>query len=210
MSQFGRFITLEGIEGMGKSTHLRYLEQLLQAEGFEVLLTREPGGTPMAERLREVLLAPREEHVHAETELLMLMAGRIQHVREIIEPALARGCWVLCDRFQDASYAYQGGGRGLNPQDIDWLVRWANIPKPDQTLLFTAPVSVGMSRIQGRPADRIEAQRAEFFERAQAVYLARAEAEPHRICILDATAPIDAVQSQLKSWLTEYWGRAAC
>lgn len=198
----GCFITFEGIEGMGKSTHMAYLSQRLTAEGIPHLCTREPGGTPLAEAMRTILLTPTEETIFPETELLLLMAGRLQHWRERIQPALGQGTWVLCDRFLDASFAYQGGGGGLDHSVIEHLIAWI-MPgvAPDHTLFFDAPWPVGRERIQGKPADRIEAKDDAFFERVQAVYQQRAHKEPERFECFDATWPMKRLHTQMDTWL---------
>jgi len=197
----GRFITLEGGEGAGKSTVLDALRTLLAATGVDVVVTREPGGTPVGEAIRSVLLDPRlHGGIAAETELLLMFAARAQHVRETIAPALAVGRWVLSDRFTDASYAYQGGGRGQPNQRIAELERWAaDGLQPDLTLLLDLPVGVGLARARGRgPADRIELETQDFFERVRAAYRARAAAQPARFRIIDAGQPLDAVLDQVR------------
>ncbi|MEE1925856.1 dTMP kinase [Pseudomonas sp. 148P] len=195
----GLFITLEGPEGAGKSTNRDYLAGLLRDRGLDVLLTREPGGTPLAERIRELLLAPSEERMDADTELLLVFAARAQHLAEVIRPALARGAVVLCDRFTDATYAYQGGGRGLSVERIATLERFVqNGLQPDLTLLFDLPVEVGLSRAAARGRlDRFEQEGQAFFEAVRQAYLQRAEADPQRYRLLDAAQPLAAVQQTL-------------
>ncbi len=197
----GLFITLEGPEGAGKSTNRDYLAGLLRDRGLDVLLTREPGGTPLAERIRELLLAPSEERMDADTELLLVFAARAQHLAEVIRPALARGAVVLCDRFTDATYAYQGGGRGLSVERIATLERFVqNGLQPDLTLLFDLPVEVGLSRAAARGRlDRFEQEGQAFFEAVRQAYLQRAKADPQRYRLLDAAQPLAAVQQSLDS-----------
>lgn len=195
------FITFEGIEGVGKTTHLKWMAAALSKAGIEVLTTREPGGTPMGEEIRDILLAHRNERVAPLTELLLMFAARAQHVDTIIQPALKRGCWVLCDRFVDASYAYQGGGRGIETTLIEKLEKLVLADfKPDLTLLFDAPVSVGLSRVKGRGGiqDRFEQEKLDFFERVRLAYKARADQDPLRHKIIDASESIEAVQKGLQ------------
>ena len=186
----GRFITLEGIEGAGKSTLLDALAESLRAQGRTVCTTREPGGTPLAEDIRRLVLARREEGMSAATELLLMFAARASHVAQRIEPALARGEWVLCDRFTDASRAYQGGGRGLGTDAIESLAAVAH-PRltPDLTLLLDLPVDAGLSRAKGRKdgGDRFEDEAVAFFNRVRERYLQLAANEPQRIQVLDAS-----------------------
>jgi len=183
------FLSLEGGEGAGKTTVLNALREALQQAGHEVVSTREPGGTPMAEQIRELLLNPDHEKPAAETELLLMFAARAQHVRETIQPALMRGAWVISDRFTDSSYAYQGGGRGLDPAFIAELERRVVGLQPGLTLLLDLGVAQGRERTRGRDLypDRIERERDEFFERVRAAFLARARAEPERVRVIDAT-----------------------
>ena len=190
-----RFVTLEGGEGSGKTTAMNALRDALLAEGAEVHCTREPGGTPLAERIRALLLDPDHEAPAAETELLLMFAARAQHVRETLLPALQRGAWVLCDRFTDSSYAYQGGGRGLDPAFIAALERNVVGVRPGLTLLLDLGVHQGRERMRVRDLvpDRIERERDEFFERVRAAYLARAEADPQRMRVIDATPAADQV-----------------
>jgi dTMP kinase len=185
----GRLITLEGGEGAGKSTLLAGLREHFQRTGQGVLYAREPGGTPVGEAIRTLVLDPAHRGIAAETELLLMFAARAQLVRETLRPALAAGRWVLCDRFTDASYAYQGGGRGVEVSRIAELERLATDGlKPDLTLLLDLPVAHGRARASQRgDADRIEAERDDFFERVRAVYLERAQAEPTRFCVIDAS-----------------------
>lgn len=192
----GRLVTLEGGEGAGKSTLLTGLRAHFERTGVDVVYTREPGGTPVGEAIRALALDPAHRGMGAETELLLMFAARAQLVREVVRPALAAGCWVLSDRFTDASYAYQGGGRGIDAARIAELERIATAGlKPDLTLLLDLPVAAGRLRASQRSgdADRIEAERDEFFERVRATYRARAKADPARFCVLDATAPAEIV-----------------
>ncbi|MEO1574587.1 MAG: dTMP kinase [Pseudomonadota bacterium] len=194
----GRFISLEGIEGAGKSTVIHELERVLKARGIDRLRTREPGGTPRAEAVRDLVLSRDfDEPLHPRAELLLVFAAREQHLQEVIRPALARGTWVICDRFTDATYAYQGAGRGLDDAHIAMLADWLHADAwPDLTLLLDVPESVGLARIEGRgEPDRFEIEQAEFFARARAAYLARAEAEPDRFHVIDATASLAEVRA---------------
>lgn len=195
----GVFITIEGVEGMGKSTVIRAIESYLSSSDQPFIVTREPGGTPMAEAIRDVLLAHHDEAVTPYTELLLMFAGRCQHVATVIKPALAKGTWVISDRFTDASYAYQGGGRGVSTDSIDVLAAWSEDGvKPDVTILLDAPVDVGLSRMKQRDEpDRIEREKAIFFERVRASYLERAAAEPKRFVVLDASQTPEQVASQV-------------
>jgi dTMP kinase len=191
----GRFITLEGIEGAGKSTQVPLMQATLEQEGLSVVLTREPGGAPIAERMRQVLLDPGCRGMAADAELLLVFAARAEHLAKTIRPALERGDWVVCDRFTDASYAYQGGGRGLEPARIAVLEQFVQGElRPDLTLLFDLPVDLGLARAGQRSApDRFEGETVRFFTGARAAYLARARAEPGRIRLIDASAPLDQV-----------------
>ncbi len=195
----GLFITLEGPEGAGKSTNREYLADKLRAEGIEVLLTREPGGTPLAERIRELLLAPSDESMHADTELLLVFAARAQHLAQVIRPALARGEIVLCDRFTDATYAYQGGGRGLSHERIAVLENFVQDDlRPDLTLIFDLPVEVGLARASARGRlDRFEQEGRTFFDAVRSTYLNRAGAEPARYRLVDAALSLPEVQQSL-------------
>lgn len=201
----GLFITLEGPEGAGKSTNREYLAAQLRAEGIDVLLTREPGGTPLAERIRELLLAPSEETMHADTELLLVFAARAQHLAEVIKPALARGAVVLCDRFTDATYAYQGGGRGLSHDRIAVLESFVQGGlRPDLTLVFDLPVEVGLARATARGRlDRFEQEGRTFFDAVRSTYLNRAKVEPQRYRLVDAAQPLAQVQRSLDALLPE-------
>nr|WP_205297710.1 dTMP kinase [Pantoea sp. Cy-639] len=190
------FITLEGPEGAGKSTNREYLAARLREQGVDVVMTREPGGTPLAERIRELLLAPSDELMAADTELLLMFAARAQHLAEVIRPALARGAVVLCDRFTDATYAYQGGGRGLSVERIAILESFVQGElRPDLTLVFDLPVEVGLARAAARGRlDRFEQEGQAFFEAVRQAYLQRAARQPQRYSLLDAAQPLAAVQ----------------
>ncbi|MGB3463289.1 MAG: dTMP kinase [Rhodanobacter lindaniclasticus] len=203
----GRFISLEGGEGAGKSTLLAGVLDCLRQRGLSVVQAREPGGTPVGEAVRAIVLDPALAGLAAETELLLMFASRAQLVREVIEPALAAGQWVVCDRFADASYAYQGGGRGQPVARIEELERWAcDGVKPDLTLLLDLPVAAGRARAAGRgEADRIESEADAFFERVRASYRARAAQEPGRFRVIDASqAPEQVLQAATRAlikWL---------
>ena len=192
-----RFITLEGGEGVGKTTNLDFIEHYLRSRGIDVLRTREPGGTPMGEGVRDLLL--QSGTMDRWAELLLVFAARAQHISEVIRPALAAGQWVLSDRFTDASHAYQGGGRGLDPAVIGQLETWVQQGlQPDLTLLLDAPVELGMARARRRgQTDRFEAERLEFFENVRAAYLARAERFPERIRRVDASGSLAEVQARI-------------
>ncbi len=201
-----RFISLEGGEGAGKTTVLNALRDALQADGREIVNTREPGGTPLAEMIRKLLLDPAHEPPTPETELLLMFAARAQHMHETIRPALERGAWVISDRFTDSSYAYQGGGRGLDAGFIAELERRVVGLQPSLTLLLDVGVAQGRERARGRDLypDRIERERDEFFERVRLTYRARAAAEPQRFRVIDASQAADAVAAdavaQLRAW----------
>ena len=199
MSSRGLFITVEGGEGVGKSTNMAFLESHLREHGVDLVVTREPGGTRLGEDIRALLLQVRDEPVSSMTELLLIFAARAQHINERIEPALAAGKWVLCDRFTDATYAYQSGGRGM---DTDTVKRLESLVqgtlRPDYTLLLDAPVSVGMARAQGRgELDRFEQEAIEFFERVRATYRQLAASSSGRYRVIDASVALDEVQQQL-------------
>lgn len=191
----GRLISLEGGEGAGKSTLLAGLREHCGRSGMDVLYTREPGGTPIGEAIRALVLDPAHRDIAAETELLLMFAARAQLVREVLRPALEAGRWVLCDRFTDASYAYQGGGRGIDAARIAELERIATAGlKPDLTLLLDLPVAYGRARASQRGGtDRIESEQDDFFERIRAAYHARVQAEPRRFRVIDATQPPERV-----------------
>jgi len=198
----GRFITLEGIEGAGKSTALAHVAGLLEAAGREVVATREPGGTPLGEALRALLLDHRNGMAH-DTELLLMFAARAEHLAQVIRPALAAGRWVVCDRFTDSTYAYQGGGRGVPEARIAALEGWVQGPlRPDLTLLLDVPPETGLARARGGGVgDRFEREDVAFFERVRAAYLRRAEAEPGRFRVIDAARPLEAVHAALAAAL---------
>jgi dTMP kinase len=203
----GRFITLEGGEGVGKSSNLDFIRRRLEAAGKRVTVTREPGGTPLGEAVRTLLLDHRGEGMGTDTELLLVFAARAEHLARVIRPALAEDKWVLCDRFTDATYAYQGGGRGIAAARIAALESWVQGPlRPDLTLLLDAPVAVGMARAAGRSGegDRFEREQADFFERVRSVYLHRAQQSPARYRVIDAAQPLDRVQQQLGAVLDEF------
>ncbi|MGB0205197.1 MAG: dTMP kinase [Neptuniibacter sp.] len=204
----GRFITVEGTEGVGKSTNIDYLYNLLKQEGIEVVLTREPGGTPLAEELRSLLLTPREEKVSEDTELLLMFAARAQHIENVIRPALERGAWVISDRFTDATFAYQGGGRGVSMEHIETLERLVQHGlHPDLTFLLDLPVEIGLQRASARSApDRFEQEKLNFFEKVRAAYLMRAENEPERFAVIDASRDLESVQEQILTAVKEYLG----
>ncbi|MEP4372123.1 MAG: dTMP kinase [Alloalcanivorax venustensis] len=201
----GRFITLEGGEGAGKSSNLAWLAERLRDAGVAVTVTREPGGTDLADRIRQVLLDPGPEAMDDTTELLLVFAARAQHLAALIRPALARGEWVLCDRFMDATWAYQGAGRGLDRERIAALESLVlQGLSPDRTLLFDVPVEEGLARAgkRSRP-DRIEREQGAFFERVRQCYLERATGEPDRFRVVDAGVGLDQVRAQLENHLQE-------
>lgn len=199
----GLFITLEGPEGAGKSTNREYLAERLREQGIDVLLTREPGGTPLAERIRELLLDPSDEPMAADTELLLVFAARAQHLQQIIRPALAKGSVVLCDRFTDATYAYQGGGRGLSIERIAQLEQFVQGElRPDLTLIFDLPVEIGLARAAARGRlDRFEQEGRGFFEAVRQAYLQRADQAPQRYRVLDAGQTLAQVQADIDALL---------
>lgn len=205
---YPRFITLEGGEGAGKSTVLSALREVLAATGDAVVSTREPGGTPLAEQIRGLLLDTHHEPPTADTELLLVFAARAQHVRETIVPALERGAWVISDRFTDASYAYQGAARGGDIEFIAELERRVVAVSPGMTLLLDVPVDVGLQRARGRgAADRIEGEQDDFFERVRAGYLERARLQPQRFRVIDATQPANVVAAQAVAYLRDWLER---
>lgn len=201
----GFLISLEGGEGAGKSTAMQTIEAVLAEAGIDAICTREPGGTELGEAIRALLLDARQKGMAAETELLLMFASRAQLVRELVRPALARGQWVISDRFTDASFAYQGGGRGIDSGLIAELERWAVSLKPDLTLLLDVDVEQGLARMRGRgEPDRIESEASEFFTRVRAAYRSRAAAEPARIRLIDAAAPAEAVQVAIRNELERF------
>lgn len=200
----GRFITLEGGEGVGKSTNLALLVELVEAAGHAVVSTREPGGTPLAEEIRDLFLCVREEPVAGLTELLLIFAARAQHLEQVIKPALAAGKWVICDRFTDATYAYQGGGRGLPLEQIEVLEQLVQGDlRPDLTLYLDVPADVGQARIQDRERDRMEREARVFHDAVRSVYLMRAAQNRH-IQVLDAGASLPEVQQRIRRFMAAY------
>ncbi len=195
----GKFITFEGGEGVGKTTNVAFVESYLQARKIPVVVTREPGGTKLAEKLRALLLDKKSEAIADEAELLLMFAARAQHLKHVIEPALARGDWVICDRFTDATYAYQGGGRNVKISHIEWLENLVQGSlRPDLTLLLDAPVKIGMERAGKRGAfDRFESETVQFFEDVRRAYLLQAEIHPHRIKLIKANQPLADVQQTI-------------
>lgn len=204
------FITLEGGEGAGKSTAMKYLQQQLCQLNVDVLTTREPGGTLIAEQIREILLKKQTEPLTAATELLLVFAGRSQHIANVIRPALAKGQWVVCDRFTDASFAYQGGGRGVSWPMIESLEQFVQQGlQPDVTILLDAPPHLGLKRISRRAElDRIEAEKIDFFKRVREAYLQRAKQAPKRFVIIDTSKPLATVKRRLLE-LAKMWVSAA-
>jgi len=206
----GRFITLEGGEGVGKSSNLEFIRRHLEAAGKAVIVTREPGGTPLGEQVRGLLLDHRHNGMSADAELLLMFAARAEHLAQVIRPALAAGRWVLCDRFTDATYAYQGGGRGIATERIAALETWVQGDlRPDLTLLLDAPVAVGMARAGRRAADadRFEREQTAFFEQVRQTYLELAKDCAERYRVIDAGQPLSAVQDQLRRELNTFLHR---
>ena len=194
----GKFITFEGIDGAGKSTHIPFVTQLLRERGMTVVATREPGGTDLGERLRELVL---HHKMHLETEALLMFASRREHLAQVIEPALARGDWVISDRFTDATFAYQGGGRKLALDKLDRLEQWVHPHlQPDLTLLFDVPLEVARARLDAeRTLDKFEQEKADFFANTRAEYLRRAAQFPQRFRLIDSTRPIAVIQKDLRA-----------
>lgn len=202
----GRFITVEGGEGAGKSSNLAFIQSLIETAGKQVLFTREPGGTPLGEAIRELLLGHKHTGMADDTELLLMFAARAEHLQQKILPALERGIWVLCDRFTDASFAYQGAGRGLSLEKIAKLQQFVqgNL-RPDLTLLFDVPVDTGLQRAGKRSEpDRFESENRDFFEKVRAGYLQIATQEPDRVQVIDASPALEIVQDQIKSVVQHY------
>lgn len=201
----GKFITIEGTEGVGKSTNLAFVRAWLEAQNIEVVVTREPGGTPLAEEIRALLLAKREESVDETAELLLVFAARAQHIAQVIKPTLARGAWVLSDRFTDATYAYQGGGRGLSKQTISQLeVLVQGELRPDLTLILDIDVELGLDRARQRgELDRFESETMAFFERVRSAYRARASESPKRYALVDAGQELVGVQADIQIILNQ-------
>ncbi len=203
----GKFITIEGTEGVGKTTNIEFIKAWLEEKNLRFVCTREPGGTPLAEQIRELLLAPREEVVCSTAELLLMFAGRAQHLHQVIEPVLTEGAWILCDRFTDATYAYQGAGRNMRTDliaELEVLVQGSL--RPDLTLILDIPVELGLKRASERSEpDRFEREQVEFFERVRQGYLAIAAAAPDRCVVIDASLPLEAVQRQISIALEAFW-----
>ncbi len=199
-TETGRFISFEGIDGAGKSTHIAYVAELLTARGKTVVSSREPGGTAVGEKLRDLLL---HEKMHLETEALLMFASRREHIAQVIEPALARGDWVISDRFTDASFAYQGGGRGLDRSKMEALEAWVHPHlQPDLTLLFDVPLDVARARLDAtRTLDKFEQEQADFFAACRKEYLRRAAQFPERIVVVDSTQTIAAIRAQISAIL---------
>ena len=199
----GKLITVEGGEGVGKSTNLAFIQQQLESAGVDLVVTREPGGTEVAEKIRELLLTPSDEPICELSGLLLVFAARAQHLEQLIKPALERGAWVLCDRFIDATYAYQGGGRAMDLNVIAALEQLVlSDIKADMTLLLDLPVEVGMARARARAElDRFEQEQMSFFEAVRSAYLARAQADPNRVVIIDAAPALEQVQEQIAAAL---------
>lgn len=193
----GKFITFEGIDGAGKSTHLDWLSNYLRSQGHSVVVTREPGGTPLGEKLREILL---NQPMHLETEALLMFAARREHLDKVIRPALAAGKWVISDRFTDASFAYQGGGRGLDESKLATLEQWVQEGlQPDLTLLFDVPVEVSRQRLANNASlDRFEQEKQDFFQRVRENYLNRARQFPSRFRVIDSSRSLDEIQKSLE------------
>ncbi len=206
MTRRGQFITFEGTEGVGKSTQLANAADTLKGLGVDVVVTREPGGTPMAESIRELLLEPRDEAVDETTELLLMFAARAQHLNTRILPALERGQWVLCDRFTDATFAYQGGGRGVSSERIAMLESLVQGDvRPDHVILLDAPVETGMKRARSRgDLDRFEQETVSFFQRIRDTYLERAQAAPERYSVVDASASLEQVTASIRDLVCKF------
>ena len=200
------FITLEGCEGVGKTSNMEFIKSLLIDKGIDFIETREPGGTPLGESLRAMLLGEDFKGMSDDTELMLMFAARAEHVAQVIKPALGKGQWVLCDRFTDATYAYQGGGRQLDIKRIEGLENWVlGDLRPDLTLLLDAPISVGRERAGKRSApDRFEQEMDGFFNRVRDTYLLRAKAEPERVKVVDAAGDLSSVQKQIQGFLNKY------
>lgn len=192
-----KFITFEGVDGAGKSTHLAWFADTLRQRGHDVLVTREPGGTPLGESLREILL---NQPMQAETEALLMFASRCEHVKQVIQPALQRGTWVISDRFSDASFAYQGGGRGVPVEKLEQLENWVHAElQPDLTLLFDIPVDVARQRLSNNlTLDRFEQEKSQFFEKVRMAYLARSQKSPSRFAVIDAQKNLQEVKVTLE------------
>ena len=210
--QRGRFITIEGGEGVGKSTQIAVVREALTQAGFDVVLTREPGGTARAERIRDLLLQPTDEPMPQICELLLMFAARATHIENVILPALARGAWIVCDRFTDATYAYQGGGRNLPREHIAQLEQLVQGSlRPDLTVLLDAPIELALARARERNAqlgnaagDRFEREQTAFFERVRAVYLQIARDEPQRMRVIDASRSLAQVQAAVRECIVQF------
>lgn len=207
MTARGRFVTVEGGEGVGKSTNLEFLCSLIRDRGFDVHMTREPGGTPTAERIRELLLEHGDEPMPDLAELLLFFAARALHVENVIRPALERGTWIVCDRFTDTTRAYQGAGRGFDARLIEQLAAWVHGDlTPDLTLLLDAPAEVGRGRAERRSdADRLEGEQAAFHARVREAYRAQAAREPGRFSVIDARRPLERVQADIERAVQRLW-----
>ncbi|MDX8400970.1 MAG: dTMP kinase [Gallionellaceae bacterium] len=198
-----KFITFEGVDGAGKSTHLDWFANTLKERGIELLVTREPGGTPLGERLREILLS---QPMHAETEALLMFAARREHVEQVIRPALERGVWVISDRFSDASFAYQGGGRGVAVSKLEQLEQWVHGDlQPDLTILFDIPIEVARQRLANNVSlDRFEQEQGEFFERVRQAYLQRSQKTPQRYALIRAAKTPGEVKVDLEKVISTF------
>ena len=203
----GKFITIEGTEGVGKTTNIQFIQDWLKAKNLAYLCTREPGGTPLAEQIRDLLLAPRDELVCDTAELLLMFAGRAQHLNQVIEPTLGEGAWVLCDRFTDATYAYQGAGRNMRNDliaELEMIVQGSL--RPDLTLILDIPVELGLKRASDRSEpDRFELEKTEFFELVRNGYLRIAKENPDRCVVIDASQPLADVQRDINIALEAFW-----
>lgn len=201
-----KFITIEGIEGVGKSTCLNYIADFLHQQEIMHIKTREPGGTEIAEKIRKIMLEHHSETMCSDTELLLVFAGRIQHLAKVIYPALENGMWVLCDRFNDATFAYQGGGRGIDLQRIEKIKQWLYGDfEPDLTLLLYAPITVALKRAKGRgQLDRIEVEEEKFFQSVQNTYLMLAKKYPNRFRCVDATKPLKQIRCAINAIMTDF------
>ena len=207
ISMRGKLITVEGTEGVGKTTNIQFIKDWLEAKNLAFVSTREPGGTPLAEQIRELLLAPRDELVCDTAELLLMFAGRAQHLNQVIEPSLAEGAWVLCDRFTDATYAYQGAGRNMRQDlisELELIVQGSL--RPDLTLILDIPVEIGLKRASERSEpDRFEQEKTEFFQRVRNGYLDIAKHNPDRCVVIDASQSLEAVQREISIALEAFW-----
>ncbi len=206
-SYSGKFISLEGVEGVGKTTNQKFIEEFLTQRSIPFISTREPGGTPLAEKMRSLLLTPSEEPLTADAELLLMFASRAQHLNQLILPALSQGKWVICSRFTDSTYAYQGGGRGVSKTRIAALESWVQGEfQPDLTLIFDLPAELGLARASARaPLDRIEQENIDFFNRVRQVFLERSTQSP-RYHVIDASQSLEQVKDEIISVLTQHFG----